>query len=205
MKRVVVFLAVLFLANNLFASDEIKKKKIYTAKPVNPHPPAIDGLLDDPVWDKVEWQGDFTQRRPDDGAPPSQQTAFKVIFDEKNLYIVIRSYDTEPEKIVRRVTRRDRFDGDLVEVNIDSYFDHRTAFSFTINAAGVRGDEAISNDGDNWDSNWNPIWFGDVSIDDEGWIAEMKIPFSQLRFANQEEQVWGLQVKSPSASYRWPT
>ncbi len=194
MKRAVSFLAVLFLFSILFASDGTTEKKIYIAKPVNPHPPAIDGRLDDPVWDKVEWQGDFTQRRPDDGAQPSQKTAFKVIYDEKNLYIVVRSYDTEPDKIVRRVTRRDRFDGDLVEVNIDSYFDHRTAFSFTINAAGVRGDEAISNDGDNWDSNWNPIWFGEVSVDDEGWIAEMKIPFSQLRFANQEEHVWGLQV-----------
>jgi len=194
MKRAVLFLTVLFMFSNVVASNDTIKQKIYTAKPVNPHPPVIDGRLDDPVWDKVEWQGDFTQRRPDDGAQPSQKTAFKVIYDEKNLYIVVRSYDTEPDKIARRVTRRDRFDGDLVEVNIDSYFDHRTAFSFTINAAGVRGDEAISNDGDNWDSNWNPIWFGEASVDDEGWIAEMKIPFSQLRFANQEEHVWGLQV-----------
>ncbi len=81
MQRVVVFLTVLFLTSNLFASSDIIKKKIYTAKPVNPHPPAIDGRLDDPVRDKVEWQGDFTQRRPDDGAQPSQKTSFKVIFD----------------------------------------------------------------------------------------------------------------------------
>jgi len=194
MKRAVLLLTVLFLFSNVVASKKTIVKKIYTAKSVNPHPPTIDGRLNDPVWDKVEWQGDFTQRRPDDGAQPSQKTAFKVVYDAKNLYIMFRAYDTESEKIVRRVTRRDRFDGDFVEVNIDSYFDHRTAFSFTITAAGVKGDEAISNDGDNWDTNWNPVWFGAVSVDDEGWIAEIKIPFSQLRFANQEEHVWGLQV-----------
>lgn len=194
MKRAVFFLAVMFLFANLFADDDATKKKIYVARPVNPHPPAIDGRLDDPVWEKAEWKGDFTQRRPDDGAAPSQKTEFKVMYDEKNLYFAIRAHDTEPDKIVRRVTRRDRFDGDMVEVNIDSYFDHRTAFSFTINAAGVRGDEAISNDGDNWDGNWDPVWFGEVAVDDRGWTAEMKIPFSQLRFANREEHVWGLQV-----------
>ncbi|MFQ5676702.1 MAG: DUF5916 domain-containing protein, partial [bacterium] len=123
------------------------------------------------------------------------KTAFKILYDENNLYIGVRAFDTEPEKIVRRVTRRDRFDGDWVEINIDSYFDHRTAFSFTINVAGVKGDEAISNDGDNWDSNWDPVWFADVTTDTLGWCAEMRIPFSQLRFANNEEHIWGLQVQ----------
>jgi hypothetical protein len=170
-------------------------KKVYHTKHVNPHPPVLDGKLDDPIWEKLEWATDFTQREPDDGKPPSQQTSFKITYDDKNLYVGIRAHDREPEKIVRRVTRRDQFDGDWVEINIDSYFDHRTAFSFTINAAGVKGDEAISNDGDNWDTNWNPIWFAAVGIDNEGWIAEMRIPFNQLRFASdKEEQVWGIQV-----------
>ncbi|MCH8873119.1 hypothetical protein IH824_10165, partial [candidate division KSB1 bacterium] len=71
MKRAVLFLTVLFMLSNVAASNNTIKKKTYTAKPVNPHPPTIDGRLDDPVWDKVEWQGDFTQRRPDDGAQPS--------------------------------------------------------------------------------------------------------------------------------------
>jgi len=188
-------LLILVFAFNLFANDATDEKKICIAKPVNPHPPTIDGRLNDPIWQKADWHGDFKQREPNDGEEPSQETAFKILFDESNLYVGIRAYDTEPDKIVKRVTRRDRFDGDWVEINIDSYFDHRTAFSFTLNAAGVKGDEAISKDGDNWDGNWNPIWYAAANVDDQGWTAEMRIPFSQLRFANKEEQVWGLQVQ----------
>ncbi|HEX9653770.1 MAG TPA: DUF5916 domain-containing protein [bacterium] len=194
MKRLIVFSLLLSLAAGLPASTPSTTKKIYVATPINPHPPTIDGRLDDEVWQKAEWTGDFVQREPNDGVPPSQQTAFKVLYDESNLYVGIRAYDSEPEKIVSRVTRRDSFDGDWVEINIDSYFDHRTAFSFTLNAAGVKGDEAISSDGDYWDSNWNPIWFCDVARDNEGWTAEMRIPFNQLRFANKDEHVWGMQV-----------
>jgi hypothetical protein len=189
-------LPVLFLfATTLFAFQPPAEKRTYVAKPINPHPPQIDGRLDDPVWQHVDWTTDFTQREPDDGAAPSQQTAFKIMYDEKNLYVAIRAYDNEPGKIVRRVTRRDGFDGDWVEINIDSYFDHRTGFSFAINAAGVKGDEAISNDGENWDSNWNPVWYADVSSDESGWAAEMRIPFSQLRFGDKEEHVWGIEVQ----------
>lgn len=179
----------------LAAATQPAAKKMYHTKHLNPHPPVIDGRLDDPVWEKLEWAGDFTQREPNDGKPPSLQTSFKITYDDKNLYIGIRAHDDQPEQIVRRVTRRDSFDGDWVEINIDSYFDHRTAFSFTINAAGVKGDEAVSNDGENWDANWNPVWFGEVAVDDQGWCAEMRIPFSQLRFGDKEAHVWGMQVQ----------
>lgn len=179
----------------LAAATQPAVKKIYHTKPLNPHPPVIDGRLDDPVWEELEWAGDFTQREPNDGKPPSLQTSFKITYDDKNLYIGIRAHDDRPEQIVRRVTRRDSFEGDWVEINIDSYFDHRTAFSFTISAAGVKGDEAVSNDGENWDANWNPVWFGEVAVDDQGWCAEMRIPFSQLRFGDKEEHVWGMQVQ----------
>ncbi|MCK6559761.1 carbohydrate binding family 9 domain-containing protein [candidate division KSB1 bacterium] len=188
--------AVLLLpAVALAAATQPAAKKMYHTKHLNPHPPVIDGRLDDPVWEKLEWAGDFTQREPNDGKPPSLQTSFKITYDDKNLYIGIRAHDDQPEQIVRRVTRRDSFDGDWVEINIDSYFDHRTAFSFTINAAGVKGDEAVSNDGENWDANWNPVWFGEVAVDDQGWCAEMRIPFSQLRFGDKEAHVWGMQVQ----------
>jgi hypothetical protein len=195
MKRSLLLPIFLLFVSAAFAVQSSKEKKIYVAKPVNPHPPIIDGRLDDAVWEKVEWSGDFIQREPDDGAAPLHQTAFKILYDDKNLYVGIRAYDNEPGKIVRRVTRRDQFDGDWVEINIDSYFDHRTGFSFTVNAAGVKGDEAISNDGENWDANWNPVWFAEVAVDNEGWCAEMRIPFSQLRFGEKEEHVWGIQVQ----------
>ena len=101
--------------------------------------------------------------------------------------------DSEPEKIVKRMSRRDGFDGDFVEINIDSYHDKRTAFSFTASVSGVKGDEYVTNNGDSWDGTWDPIWYLKTSVDDQGWIAEFKIPLSQLRFANKENHTWGIQ------------
>ncbi len=93
------------------------------------------------------------------------------------------------------LSRRDRFPGDWVEINLDSYFDRRTAFSFTLSLSGTRGDELISGDGNRWDTNWDSIWAGATHADDEGWTAEMRIPLSQLRFSGAEEQTWSLQVQ----------
>ena len=156
--------------------------------------PLIDGVLDDRVWDLVAWSGDFVQRDPDDGAPPSQASEFKVVYDDNALYFAFRLHD-DPEKVDRKLARRDWFPGDWIEVNIDSYYDRRTAFSFTISCSETRGDEFISNDGDNWNTSWNPVWNGATQIDDRGWTAETRVPLSQLRFSGAPEQTWGLQVQ----------
>jgi Domain of unknown function (DUF1083). len=156
--------------------------------------PEIDGLLNDSCWSQVPWSGEFTQIQPYENKPPTQQTSFKVLYDDDNLYMFIRAFDTEPQKISRRISRRDNFDGDMVSVAIDSYYDKQTAFSFTAMASGAKGDEAVTQDGNNWDESWNPIWFLKTSIDDKGWCAEIKIPLSQLRFGKKDEHVWGIQV-----------
>lgn len=169
--------------------------KSYVTRWLQGEPPRIDGKLDDAVWNQVEWAGgDFRQLNPDKGKPATVQTKFKILYDEKNLYVGIRCLDPEPDKIVRRMSRRDSFDGDMVEINIDSYNDKRTAFSFTASVSGVKGDEYVSNNGDNWDAGWDPIWYLATSIDAEGWIAEFRIPLSQLRFADKEELIWGIEV-----------
>jgi len=192
--RYLIFLVILANCTAILGKPD-QSKRAYYAKSPNPHPPAIDGQIDDAAWSQVEWQGEFTQWEPDDGAAPSEKTKFKILVDQENFYLAIRALDSEPDKIEKRVTRRDLFEGDWVEVNIDSYHDLRTARSFTLNAAGVQGDEAVSEDGDNWDSNWDAVWYGEVSHDDKGWSAEIRIPLSQLRFSPEEEPVWGLQVK----------
>ena len=170
-------------------------KRICHTQRIAGQPPTIDGSFDDAAWAQVDWNADFTQRQPHDGAAPTRQTRFKVLYDAKNLYFAIRCFDDAPDKIVRRMSRRDGFEGDWVEVNIDSYFDKRTAFSFTISASGVKGDEYVSNNGDNWDSNWDPIWYARTAVDEQGWIAELRIPLSQLRFADKAMHTWGLQVQ----------
>jgi len=169
------------------------QKRVYVTGRVNSARPVIDGRLEDPVWNAVPWGDSFVQREPREGGPPSQETAFKILFDEKNLYVAVRCFDREPERIVRRVARRDTQDGDRVGIQLDTFFDHRTAFVFTINAAGVKCDEICSGDGGNWDDSWDPVWFAAVAQDDSGWTAEMRIPFSQLRYGNEEDHVWGLQ------------
>lgn len=153
----------------------------------------LDGKLDDEAWSQVEWGGDFVGHRPDFNVEPAQQTKFKILYDAKFLYVGIRALDNEPDKIVKRMSRRDGFDGDFVEINIDSYNDKRTAFSFTASVSGVKGDEYVSNNGNDWDSTWDPIWYLRTSVDDQGWVAEFKIPLSQLRFANKENHIWGIQ------------
>ncbi len=187
-----------FLLFTLFSNAQdstVVKKRVYTTKPLNgSEAPTINGLIEESSWDLVEWSGDFIENEPDENTPPSQQTKFKILYDQKYLYIAYRCYDTEPDKIEKRLSRRDGFAGDWVEINLDSYHDKRTGFSFTITAAGVKGDEFISDNGNNWDGSWNPIWYTATNIDDQGWTAEVKIPLSQLKFGKSKEQIWGLQV-----------
>ena len=169
-------------------------KRIYTTKSLDQQKePVIDGILNDASWNIVEWTGDYIENQPDENTPPTEQTRFKIVYNKKNLYIAIRAFDSQPDSIVKRLSRRDGFAGDWVEFNIDSYHDLRTAFSFTITAAGVKGDEFVTNNGNNWDDSWNPIWYAKTNIDDKGWTAEIKIPLSQLRFGKSKEQIWGLQ------------
>jgi hypothetical protein len=175
-------------------------KKTYVAAHVNPHAPAIDGKLDEVVWAKAAWEEGFVQSEPYEGRDPSEKTSFKVLYDDKALYVAVRAHDTQAERIERRMCRRDQMEGDTITVGIDSLYDHLTAYLFTVNAAGVKSDQVLVNDGVNFgggdpDMSWDPIWDVATSQDDEGWTAEMRIPFSQLRFGEHEEQVWGFNVR----------
>ncbi|APZ45429.1 hydrolase [Polaribacter reichenbachii] len=193
----IIFLVLFFVLSLKTRSQETSQnkipKRIYTTKPLL-KVPVIDGDVSDDAWNVVEWSSDFTQKEPDEGKPPTHQTLFKVMYDKKYLYVAIRALDAEPDLTQRRLSRRDGFQGDRVNVIIDSYHDKRTAFVFTTTAAGVKGEEFASQNGDNWDDSWNPIWYTNAKIDGKGWTAEMKIPFSQLRFGKAEEQIWGFNV-----------
>ena len=171
----------------------IETKRYDTQKLVG-SPIKVDGIPDEAAWNAVAWGGDFTQYQPNEGKSPSQPTSFKILYDDKFLYVAYRCADAAPDSVVKRMSRRDEFPGDWVEINIDSYHDKRTAFSFSLSVSGVRGDEFISQNGNNWDTSWNPIWSGKTNLDSLGWTAEIRIPLSQLRYGNESEKVWGLQV-----------
>jgi hypothetical protein len=191
-----IFLFTIFCTLSLTAQDvPLNKvsKRIYTTKKLV-KTPVIDGEVSEDAWDAVEWSSGFVEKNPNEGTEPTHQTKFKVMYDAKYLYIAIVAFDENPELIQQRLTRRDGFAGDRVNVMIDSYHDKRTAFMFTTTAAGVKGEEIATGNGSDIDSSWNPIWYTDAKVNDKGWTAEMKIPFSQLRFGNAKEQVWGFNV-----------
>ncbi|MEM8486493.1 MAG: DUF5916 domain-containing protein [Bacteroidota bacterium] len=174
--------------------QEVVEKRVYTTRHTGEAPsPAIDGMLGDDVWALVPWSGDYIEWSPEENTAPTEQTQMKIIYDDRNLYVAFKCLDKDPEGVVRRLSRRDVFDGDWVEINIDSNGDQRTAASFTITAAGVRGEEFITNDGMLWDPTWNPVWTARTQQTAEGWTAEIQIPFSQLRFGTESRPVWGIQ------------
>jgi hypothetical protein len=183
-----VFLALLFSSCNLVAQI-----RSYSSSPVSGKAPEIDGLLDDDAWKASNWAGDFIQRDPYDGRNPSQNTSFSILYDDNNLYVAIKAYDSIPSGIVKRLSRRDVDDGDWVAVEIDSYADKLTGFAFGVTASGVKFDAMLVNDVGS-DDTWDPIWYVKTTTNAFGWYAEIRIPLSQLRFAKKEEHVWGLQV-----------
>lgn len=181
--------------HGIIAQNSNSAKRVYTTKALqNNSTITIDGKLDDDAWGQVPWSGDFIENDPDENTAPAFQTKFRVLYDSKYLYVALKALDDDPSKIEKRLSRRDGFQGDRINVLIDSYHDKRTAFLFTVTAAGVKGDEIITNNGGNIDDSWNPVWYTKAQIDEEGWTAEMKIPLSQLRFGNQKELVWGFNV-----------
>lgn len=182
----------IFITHQPIAQNQPKKE--YYAGECSKNEITIDGKLDEPAWIKAIWQDDFIQYEPSEGKKPGQKTEFAILLDENYICIGFKAWDNNPDSIVQRLTQRDQIDGDLLAVELDSYFDKRTAFSFFVSAAGIKQDFIISNDGENEDNTWDPIWLVKTSRDNLGWYAEMRIPLTQLRFEGNNEQTWGLQV-----------
>ena len=189
---VIILMSALFTVM-VSGQAEYLPKKVYNAYRIEVAP-AIDGIFDDQAWQSGEWAGGFVQHEPYEGRPPSQQTQFKLAYDDVNIYLAIKALDDSPDSITSRMSRRDNGDGDMVFVIFDSYHDLRTGFVFGVSSAGVRFDMIFSNNGENEDPTWDPIWQARAEIQEWGWGAEMKIPFTQLRFKKNTADVWGFEV-----------
>ncbi len=192
MKNRTMFILCLLLSGLLHAQET--ERKLYIANQVNGYDITVDGKLDEPAWKSVKWEDHFTQYQPHEGKQPYQQTEFALLYDEHNIYVAIKALDKNPDSISMRMTRRDLMDGDQLGIAFDTYLDRRTAFLFAVSAVGVKADWVMSNDGENEDFTWDPIWWVKTSKTDYGWNAEMRIPLTQLRFDKNGEQMWGLQV-----------
>ena len=157
--------------------------------------PAIDGLLDDPVWKNAALIDDLTQVEPIEGAAPSQRTEVRILYDSNFIYFGIRCFDTEPDKIIAKQLQRDADLGpdDRVLIVLDPYFDHRNGYFFVVNPLGVRRESLIENNSSVRDD-WDGIWYAKSRIDEQGWTTEIAIPFKTIAF-NQATTQWGFNVQ----------
>ncbi len=168
--------------------------KTYKTSKLSGPVPVIDGKFEDEAWSKANWCNEtFTQFEPFEGQPASQTTSYAIVYDDNNLYVAIRANDSTPEKINKRLLKRDNDASDWVGIAIDSYEDKLTSFIFNVTAAGTKIDAIITNDNSS-DESWDPIWYVKTKVDALGWTAEMRIPFSQLRFTKKQNYQWGLEV-----------
>jgi hypothetical protein len=155
--------------------------------------PAVDGRLDDPDWALATPVTALLQIDPDEGTAASESTEVRVLYDADAIYVGARLFDSESRRIVSRLARRDASThSDEFRLFLDSYHDHRTAFEFIVNPAGVKKDVLLGGDGEFSDDSWDPVWRTATAIDSLGWTVEIRIPFSQLRFSAATEQVWGV-------------
>ncbi len=194
--RITIFSAILWILLFLISAVAQESGKnviaVRTTSPIS-----LDGKLDEASWELASFVSDFKQFDPEESAEPTERTAVKVLYDDNALYIGVKCFDADPSEIEHQLTRRDRStQADRFSVIIDSYHDHSTAFLFSGSVSGVVSDGVLSHDGLVYDVQWDAVWDFEAHIDDDGWAGEYKIPFSALRFSEQNsEYVWGINFR----------
>ena len=191
----------------LITFGQFSEKKTYTAKQIQ-NPPKIDGKLNDNVWNNLNNAKNFSQIEPKNGEKERehQRTEVKICYDNKNIYFGVMMYDNAPDSILKELSIRDEENKnfDAFAIFIDPFNDAQMEYNFMITAAGVQIDRKFSKTG--IDKTWNPIWHSQVSINKDGWIAEFAIPFSQLRFPNNNTD-WALNmartIRRCRTDYAW--
>jgi len=153
----------------------------------------IDGELDEKIWDMANFSDAFQQREPGDGDAPTERTEIGCLYDKNNLYLGVKCYDSEPNKIIRTELRRDQRmdDDDYFEMILDTYHDNRSGFYFVFNSFGNKRDAKLSDEGRNYNPEWDGIWLCKTQTKENGWFAEVAIPWKTLRFVEGDEIYFG--------------
>jgi len=174
-------------------------------------PPDVDGFIDEPVWDASNIAGDFVQYSPYGGQPSKLETEVRFLFDNEAVYIAAVLYDNSPDSIYRHLGQRDNdndLNADFFYVDISTFNDGLNGETFKVSASGVQSDmKARSSEagGSGWghaDKSWDAVWYSSVRITDSGWVAEIKIPYSALRFPSDQVQTWGVNFWREIRRYR---
>lgn len=158
--------------------------------------PRLDGRLDDAVWRDAQWIDDFLQKEPVEGAPVGEKTAVAIAYDDDALWIAARMSSDNPSAIRKLMSARDTpGNTERLIVSLDTYGDHRTSYSFSVSVTGVRSDYYHPRDDEYArDFTYSPVWNASTAVDSTGWTLEIRLPFSQLRFNDTPQQVWGLNL-----------
>lgn len=203
MRSLSALLLVLLTPAAAYAQDPAPTPGAAHAVRVADRAPVLDGRLDDPVWATAPPATDFTQRQPEEGLPATDRTEVRFVYDGEALYVGARMFARDPGAIRAPVSRRDAGDeADRLLVSLDTYRDRRTAYTFGVTASGVRLDRYHASDVEEGDATFDPVWAAATRVDSLGWTAELRIPFSQLRFNAAGDQAWGLNLSryTPAAN-----
>lgn len=189
MKR--AYLLALFLTLFIHAEQSRSVKAVKLTSPL-----ILDGELKENIWKEAPPATDFLQKEPDEGKKASFKTEVRFVYDRENLYIGVKCFDPEPARIFAKQMERDAdlTSDDSFAIVIDTYRDLRNAFLFIINPNGAKFDAYITDEGKYINENWNGIWDVKAKITDSGWSAEIKIPFSTLKF-DPEKTTWGINMR----------
>ena len=191
MKSPLLFSLCLLCMQLSFANNGLDPNKKSVNAVAVKAPPVIDGVLDDPVWRDALPATDFIQNRPSPGISASAVSDVRILYDDQGIYVGAMLYDSKPDSIQKELSERDNLaNTDWFGIIIDAYRDGINGFGFIVTASNVQFDTKYSTFGE--DSGWDAVWESKVNINSEGWVVEMMIPYSALRFPDTEEQIWHL-------------
>ena len=189
-----VCVAFLIVAASIFAqeNDSRRIRVLHITEPIK-----IDGRLDEPSWSQAMPAAEFRQQEPNEGQPATEKTEVRLLFDEKNLYVGVHAFDSEPSRINSRELVRDATfsNDDKIEILFDTYHDRRNAYRFAVNPLGTQQDALITDEGRDVNLSWDAPWLSAGRIDETGWIVEIAIPLTSLRFT-EGTGAWGLNFRA---------
>jgi hypothetical protein len=157
-------------------------------------PIVIDGRFDEESWAAAAVVTNLIQRDPIEGAAPTERTEIRILYDNRQIYFAVTCYDSNPAGIVATELRLDddMETDDIFEIMLDTFHDHRNGYRFRVNPLGTRQDQFVGNEGESRNNNWDEKWDASARITEEGWVAEIAIPFKAVRFASGNGSMWGL-------------
>ena len=182
------------LPPEVISRDEAGRATIRAVRVVSPL--RIDGQLDESVYSEVPSASGFIQVEPDEGAPATNRTEVWLLFDDTNIYLSVRCWESNPERVVASDMRRDGGNvsgNDRIGFSFDTFYDRRNSFTFSINPIGGRLDAQIT-DERGYNQDWNAVWDFGVGRFDGGWTVETAVPFKSLRYRPGRDQIWGVQI-----------